>query len=140
MKRTGIITLGVLAVTAIACNEKSPDIRHCVNEDGVVVDESLCHPLDATDAGVDDAGTVTTDDAGIPIVVPPHSAGNPVIFYRWYYGGYSRPLIPGERVIINGNGYGGFRPSIGHSYSSPSTFSRGGFGGAGHSFGGGGGE
>jgi hypothetical protein len=127
MKKSKIITLGLLASTALACDDPSTEVRHCVDNDGVVVDEAQCSPLDG--------GENTLDDAGVPIIVP--HASTPHIYYRWYYGGYREPLIPGTRIIIT-NG-GSFRPSVGHIYSSPSTFSRGGFGETGHSFGGGGG-
>lgn len=139
MRKTKLITLGILAATAIACDDPPGDVKHCVNEDGVVVDESLCQPIDEGGAGL------TTDDAGVPIVVHPGSGGmmGRFLFYRWYYGGFSRPMPMGTRIITGGNGYGTFRPDVSHSYSSPSNFGKGGFGGVGRGFsagGGGGGE
>ncbi len=158
MKKSQCVTLGLLAATAMvvmACDEQpTQEIRHCVNEQGVVVDESFCTLLDNPDAGDDGGYTVATDDAGVPIVVPrQQSSGVPVIlFYHWYYGGgYVRPLAPGTRIIVNGNGYGSFRPSPGRIYTSPrgvsvgsgiggSSIGKGGFGGTGRGFGGGSGS
>lgn len=141
MRKTKLITLGILAATAIACDDPTDadqantapatDIRHCVNEDGVVVDEDLCHPLDDNDAGI----PTTTDDAGVPIVV--HSGNGMMgrmLFYRWYYGGYSSPMPRGTRIINNGAGFGSFRPDVSHSYITPSNFGRGGFGSVGRGF------
>lgn len=143
MKKSKLVTLGVLTIAALAaigCDDDQPteEVRHCVSPDGVVVEESMCNGL-GDDAG--DAGVVqSTDDAGNVIYVPRTYIGpNPILFYRWYYGGYSRPLMPGTRIIINGNGYGRFTPSVGHVYSTPSTFGRGGFGATGRGFSGGGG-
>lgn len=156
MKKSKVVTLGLLAATALvvmACDDQpAQEIRHCVNEQGVVVDESLCAPLDDPDAG-DGGYTVADDDAGNPIVVPrQQSSGVPVfLFYHWYYGGgYARPLVPGTRIIVNGSGYGSWRPSPGRVYTSPrgvsvgegfhgSGIGRGGFGGTGRGFSGGGG-
>lgn len=130
MRKTQIITLGILAATAIACDDPPTDVRHCVNEDGVVVDEDLCHPLDDNDAGA----TITTDDAGVPVVPHYGGTGGRILFYRWYYGGYSSPMPRGTRIINNGVGIGSFRPDVGHSYSTPSNFGKGGFGSVGRGF------
>lgn len=161
MKKSKLVRLGLLAATSLvvmACDDNQPqEIRHCVNEQGVVVDESFCAPLDNPDGGdPSDSGlTVATDDAGNPIVVPRTTVvvpdGPPVfLFYHWYYGGgYTRPLAPGTRIIINGRGYGSWRPSPGRVYVSPrggswslggggSSIGRGGFGGTGRGFSGGG--
>jgi len=132
MKKSKVITLGILALTAISCNENSDntEVKHCVDNDGVVMDESVCNVSD--DAGA----TSSFDENGNPIIIP--RFGAPHVYYHWYYGGgYYHPLTPGTRIIVSP---GGFRPSIGHVYSSPSTFSRGGFGTTGHSFSGGAGE
>lgn len=155
MKKSKCVTLGLLAATSLvvmACDDQpAQEIRHCVNEQGVVVDESFCAPLDNPDAGDDGGYTVVNDDAGVPIVVPrQQSSGVPVIlFYHWYYGGgYVRPMAPGTRIIINGNGRGSWLPSPGRVYTSPrgisvggsegSGIGRGGFGGTGRGFSGGG--
>jgi hypothetical protein len=148
MRKTKIITLGILAATAIACDDPpttdaNTDIRHCVNEEGVVVDEALCKPLEdgvSNNLGVDSG--VTTDDAGVPIVVYPGNGGmiGRLFFYRWYYGGFSRPMPMGTRIINNGAGFGSFRPYVGHVYSTPSNFGKGGFGSVGRGFSGGGGH
>lgn len=140
MRKTKLITLGILAATAMACDEQAnsstEEAKHCVDSEGIVVDEALCRPLDG-----DGGSSVSIDDAGIPIVVSPaNNNAAPIIFYRYYYGG-SHIYAPGTRIITSGGGWS-FRPSVGHSYSSPSTFSKGGFGSAGRSFstGGGAGE
>ena len=78
-----------------------------------MVIEDVCHPLDDNDAGI----PTTTDDAGVPIVV--HSGNGMMgrmLFYRWYYGGYSSPMPRGTRIINNGAGFGSFRPDVSHSY------------------------
>jgi hypothetical protein len=129
MKKSKLITLSILAATAIACddqNDVASDVKHCVDNDGVVVDENQCDP--ASDAGLES----TLDDSGAPVMI---LHGNSHIFYHYYYGGYTSPLTRGTRIIIT-NG-GGWHPTVGHIYSTPSTFSRGGFGSTGHSFGGG---
>src|SRR5258708_22303266 len=117
MKKSKIITLGILALTAIACddNNNTEEVRHCLDADGVVVDESLC----------------ASDDGGVSSNPLNHS----VIIHRWYYGG-SRVYTPGTRIIINSGG--GWAPSPGHSYSTPSTIGKGGFGATGHGATGGG--
>jgi hypothetical protein len=122
MKKSRLITLGILAATAMACDDDntSEEVQHCVDADGVVVDEALCNP---------DAGAAINQDPNVP--------QHPVIIYRWYYGG-SRVYTPGSRIIINSGG--GWAPSPGHSYSAPSTIGKGGFGATGHGAAGGGGE
>jgi hypothetical protein len=137
MKKSKLVALSLLAIASLAMgcddDQSNEEVKHCVNPDGVVVDESLCNGLGTEDGGV----VQSTDDAGNVVYVPrTYVYGpNPIIFYRWYYGGgYTRPLMPGTRIITNGNGYGRFTPIVGHSYSSPSVFSRGGFGSTGHSF------
>ena len=120
MKKSKIITLGILALTAIACDDNiSEEAQHYVNADGIVVDEALCNP---------DAGATINQDPNVL---------HPAIIYRWYYGG-SRVYTPGTRIIINSGG--GWAPSPGHSYSTPSTIGKGGFGATGHGATGGGGE
>jgi hypothetical protein len=142
MKKSKLVSLGLLtavSLAVIACDDEqqppqNEEVKHCLNSDGLVVDESNC-VVDDKDAGLVQA----TDDAGNVIYVPQTyyhggGGGGPVIFYRWYYGGSSRVVTPGTRLIINGNGYGRFTPSPGHSYSTPSTFGRGGFGATGRGF------
>ena len=141
-KRTKSITLTILAaVAATACDEKpaissDEDIKHCVDQDGVVQDESKC-------AGVPD--THHDHDGSAP-----HHAGGGGHF--WYYGG-GRSIAPGGRVTG-----GSYRPSPGRTYSPPSrapsfsggggkvgggsspSIGRGGFGGTGGGHAGGGGS
>ena len=158
MKKSQSVKLGLLATVSLAlmgCKDPPKEVRHCVNEQGVVVDESLCALLDNPEAGdPSDAGLITaTDEAGNPIIVPQPGASGlpPTVFYHWYYGGgYTRPLNPGTRIIINGNGRGYWRPAPGRIYVSPrggswspgrgsgGSISKGGFGSTGRGFSGGG--
>lgn len=114
MRRTQLVTLTLLtAIAATACDE---DLKHCVDENDVVQEETNCN--------VPDGGTpVNTGTPGTP--------GVPIHIYHWYYGGYSSPQSNGTR--LSG---GTYTPSAGKSYSPPSI-SRGGFGGTGEGFGGG---
>lgn len=105
MKRSKTVDLTILALLAAsfgtAC-AKDPELKHCVDQNGVVVDDSQC-----------------TNQAT-------YGHGGNIIPFRWYYGG-TGIFSPGSR--ISG---GSFTPSAGHVYSSPSTVSRGGFGSIGH--------
>lgn len=146
MKKSKLVTLGLLALvaTTVACDDtnSSEEVRHCLDKDGVVVDESLCTVNQAGDAGVVRM-VQRTDSNGNIIYVPDTTVvmdnSPPVVYYHWYYGGWSRPMPRGTRVIVSGPGMtgGSFHPSVGHTYSTPSTFGRGGFGGTGRSFSGG---
>ena len=149
MKRSSnaIRLLIIPALALAACEEKdcSPtvssetpvEIKHCVDSDGVVMDEAHCKELHEIDGG-------EVDDAGNPIFVehdnpPPNDDGTyhprPVHIYHWYYGGTNQVLVPGTRVSG-----GTFTPRSGVSYSSPSVVSRGGFGTIGRGVGVGAGE
>jgi len=98
-----IVTLLAASFTA-ACNDGFDynNIKHCVDENGVVVPDAQCN-------GVGGGGNGTH--------VP----------FRWYYGG-GRVFTPGTRVTG-----GSYVPSSGHTYSTPSTVTRGGFGSTGRS-------
>jgi len=110
-RKSKTVTLTILAaIAATACDD--PDIKHCVDENGVVQDENNCN----------------APEGGAPVGTPP--PGAPVHIYHWYYGGYSSPQSPGTRVTG-----GSYSPTPGKSYSTPSI-SRGGFGGTGEGFGG----
>lgn len=121
LRKTKTITLTMLAaIAAAACEETkatTEDIKHCVDENGVVQDESNCATVPEHDA---DGGPIDPQH--------PHGGGH----FFWYYGGFSSPQSPGTRVT-SGTGGGSYTPSVGKSYSPPSI-SRGGFGatGAGH--------
>ena len=119
MKRSHKVYLTILpAIALMACEENNTvpiqpandEVKHCVDEDGGVVDESNCD-LDAS-----------VDNQNLP---PRPIAQYPVGYrFRWYYGGTNGTVLaPGSR--ISG---GSFEPSVGRVYSSPSTISRGGFG------------
>jgi hypothetical protein len=120
LRRTKNISLIILtSIAAAACDETPPpntDIKHCVDENGVVQDESNCQAI--------------PEDAGTHDPQHPHSS-SPHFF--WYYGGGGGVVSPGTRVTG-----GSFSPSPGKAYSPPSTITRGGFGatGAGHAGGG----
>lgn len=112
LKRSRNVTLTILSAIALAaCDEQASDIKHCVDENGVVQDESNCNP--------------TAPDGG----------SNPVYHpgFRWYYGGTGGVWSPGTRVS------GGSYTPAPHINYSPPSIGRGGFGGTGESFGGGGG-
>jgi uncharacterized membrane protein YgcG len=97
--------------------EAIPTIKHCVDQDGVVQDERYCSDKDWTDEQ--------------------HIVHHPVTTFFWFYGGYYQPQQVGTRINFNVSG-GSRTPISGRSYSSPVEISRGGFGGAGRSFGAGG--
>lgn len=116
MKRSKAVYLFILPAIALMACEDTPsatpardEVKHCVDENGSVVEELNCDI---------DAAAPEQKDASAP-----HTTT--VYRYRWYYGG-NMVLSPGTRVSG-----GSFEPSIGRSYSSPSTISRGGFGGIG---------
>jgi hypothetical protein len=133
LRRTKEITLTILvAIAAAACEEsKQPvdeELKHCVDADGVVQDESKCH-----DAPVQPP---TGSDGG-----PAHHSGGGGGHFFWYYGGTRAPVAPGGRVSG-----GSHTPTPGKAYSPPSI-SKGGFGSTGKGYsspgahgGGGGGE
>lgn len=118
MRRSATITLTILTGIALAaCDEPQEEIKHCVDENGVVQDEAVC-----ADAGAE--GPTGPIDPQHPHVGSTH--------FFWYYGGgYRAPLTPGTRVTG-----GSYTPSPGRVYSPPSTITRGGFGSTGHGFGG----
>ena len=127
LRRTKNISLVMLAaIAATACDESkteapnpTDDLKHCVDENGVVQDEEKCKdaPLNPP----------TGSDGG-----PAHHSGGGGGHFFWYYGGTH--TAPGGRV-----GGGSYAPTPGKSYSPPSI-GRGGFGatGAGHASPGGG--
>lgn len=117
------------ALAAAACDEQQTELKHCVDENGVVQDESNC----------------TNQDGGTPVSGnPTHPGSTGGGHFFWYYGGSSTPVTRGTRITG-----GSYTPSPGRSYSPPSvhgggsgpSIGRGGFGGtgAGHAGGGGGG-
>ena len=111
-KKSKTVTLTILTAIALAaCDENSSDIKHCVDDAGVVQDESNCNP--------------TGPDGGVN---PTYHPG-----FRWYYGG-SRGWVPGTRV----GGGGSYTPTPHVNYDPPSI-GRGGFGGTGEGFAPGGG-
>jgi len=132
-RRTKNISLVmVAAIAAAACDENqtqtanpnpNEDLKHCVDENGVVQPEENCKDSPADHPMGPDGG---------PIASHPSSGGGGHFF--WYYGGTGgRTVSPGTRVSG-----GSYTPSVGRSYSPPSSYSpsigRGGFGatGAGH--------
>ncbi len=139
LRRTKNISLVMLAaIAATACDETksenpnppNDEVKHCVDENGVVQDESKC-------AGAPEHHPMGPD--GGPIQSHPSSGGGGGHFF-WYYGGAH--TTPGSRV-----GGGSYHPTPGKTYSPPSSrggsspsIGRGGFGstGAGHGSTGGG--
>jgi len=127
LRRTKQISLVmVAAIAAAACDEnKTPspndELKHCVDENGVVQDEEKCKDAPVQPPTGSDGGPAQ------------HSGGGGGHFF-WYYGGSSTPVTRGTRVTG-----GSYAPSVGKSYSPPSI-GRGGFGstGAGHGSTGGG--
>lgn len=114
MKKSQNIKLGIVTAVALAaCNPT--EVKHCIDADGNVVEDSKCDPVNEPDGG----------------------SSNTVPF-RWYYGGTGgRTYSPGTRIVTSG---GSYTPNPGRSYSSPSghtsgspgSIGRGGFGGIGH--------
>lgn len=113
MKKTKFITLILLPVLAIACS-KDPHYQHCVDQNDIVVDDSICK----VDAGISTTGS------------------------HWYFGprwfGIGSRVSGGSYIPMSGRSYNFSSPSGGFK-SSPSI-SRGGFGSTGHGFSSGGGE
>lgn len=124
MKRSRVVTLTILlAIIASACEEKQNDLKHCVDENGVVVEEKHCE--NASDAAPP-YGPPQSSDGGTHSTGTRSGGGG----HFWYFGGHSAPVAPGGKVSG-----GSYTPSTGKSYSPPSVgVSRGGFGstGAGH--------
>lgn len=111
MKKSGGITLGLL-LTACGClisTSSCSEPKRCVDENGVVVEDSKCDEEDKA------MGTADSNSSGYR---PMH---------HWYYGGYGAAI--GSRAFG-----GGLTPKAGTSYSSPRA-SRGGFGGSASSHG-----
>lgn len=110
MKRSTNITLVLLtAVAAAACDEQN-EIKHCVNEDGVVQEEEKCKDAPVT--------VPTGSDGGVA-----HGSGGGGGHFFWYYGGGGSrtPVAPGGRVSG-----GSYSPSSGKTYAPSSGFSGGG--------------
>jgi hypothetical protein len=110
VKKSSSVAAPLLASAALAmlAGCKQEQMKRCVNEHNVVVDESFCE----TQPGQQQQNNNN--------YYQPTTPG----FYRWYYGG-GGTYYPGS--IATG---GGYAPSAGFSYAT----SRGGFG---SSFGGG---
>lgn len=134
MRRSHAVSLTILATISTTlllygCDEQNSneDIKHCVDENDNVVDEAQCGTIDS-DAGIAD---MTDPDTGVVHHGSHGSGGIYFIPYRWYYGGGGVVRSPGTRVSG-----GTYSPSVGRSYSAPSTvISRGGFGSTGRSSG-----
>lgn len=120
LKRSKEITLTILVAIAAAACKDDMDSKHCVDENGVVQDDSNCTNSPETLDG--EAPMQSDGDGGL---IPRHAGGG---HFFWYYGGM-RTASPGTR--ISG---GSYTPSPGRSYSAPSI-SKGGFGSFGSSHG-----
>lgn len=127
MRRSGFVFAPLLASAAVAllsgCHKT--EMERCVDEQNHVVDPKFCQNLPAN-------GTQT-------VVGQPTTTGGVYIphFYRYYYGGAGSYAL-GSTVTG-----GSYSPASGHSYSTTTGTSRGGFGSSfsSHSSGGhGGGE
>src|SRR5262245_19692051 len=112
MRRSKSIEITLLAAVAAAVQSCEPGkrtvVRHCVDEQGRVVDDDYCGP------GTGAAGAA--GDASAPR-------------YHYWYGGYT-PL--GSHVSG-----GSYRPPASGNFSPRATVSRGGFGATGAAHGGG---
>ena len=121
MKKSNLVSLiliSSLVPIITSCEPSNEDVKHCVDENDVVVPEEECAKQEQINVErTNDAG-VQYDDAGVAITpaVANHSR------FRWYYGGLT---VHPRGTKISG---GSHTPIIGKSYSSPSTISRGGFG------------
>jgi hypothetical protein len=102
MKRSTHVAAPLLASAALAmlAGCKQMQMKRCVDEHNVVVDDSFCE----NQPGQQDNNYYH----------PPPGMG----FFRWYYGG-TGTYYPGS--IVSG---GGYAPAAGYSYAT----SRGGFG------------
>jgi hypothetical protein len=100
MKKSSSVTAPLLASVALATltSCRQPEMKRCVDNHSVVVDDSLC--------------------AAQP--QPNQSGGYTPSIFHYYYGGFGSYT---RGSIARG---GGFSPAIGHSYASPTV--RGGFG------------
>lgn len=123
MKKSHSIKLCIVTAIALAaCNSDQhcvtdeegethcTEIKHCISEDGTVVDDNHCeHPGGSPDS---------------------HAGSMP---FRWFYGGTGgRVYSPGAKIsTVTTNNGGSYSPGTGRSYSSPTTISRGGFGSVG---------
>ncbi len=107
MRRSAQIAAPLLAAAALAITDgcRRPEMQRCVDENNKVVDDSLCKQTGVQQQRPDGHG-------GFFFVPMP---------YRFYYGGYGGY---GAGSVVGG---GGYAPTPGRSYASPST--RGGFGG-----------
>lgn len=113
-KEVRLTLLTTLALLAGACDEThsgdEPEVKHCVDQNDVVVDDDKCNAPPPQQPAVPlDGGT------------QPATPTTPVHVYRWYYGG-GTVITPGNKAAG-----GGFSPSVGKSYVTP----RGGFGSTG---------
>ena len=134
MRRSRQVFAPLLASTAVAllagCHQH-PEMQRCVDENNHVVDPQFCKDLPAN--GSQPLYSNGSGHHGTGVFFP-HT-------YRYYYGG-GGSYTPGTAVIG-----GSYNPSSGHSYSTTTGTSRGGFGssfsghgGEGGGHGGGGGE
>jgi hypothetical protein len=103
MKRSTQVAAPLLASAALAflAGCRSHEMKRCVDDHNVVVDDSHCSAQQPNQQ----------QNGGVGFYPVP---------YRWYYGGWGG-YYPGTAV-----GGGGFAPAAGHSYSSSTE--RGGFG------------
>jgi hypothetical protein len=113
MRRSAQVIAPLLASSAaLLLTGCSPDMQRCVDQQNRVVDPSFCKNLPTQQQ---------RSGSSLPYIP----------LYRYYYGG-------GGSYGFGSTVYGGsFSAEGGHSYSTTSGTSRGGFG---HSFSGGGGE
>ncbi len=112
MRRSRQVLAPLLASTAVAllAGCRGPEMQRCVDENNHVVDPSFCNNLPANSS----QPLYRNNGVGGAIFYP-H-------VYRYYYGG-GGSYSPGS--VVSG---GGYAPSSGHSYSTSTGTSRGGFG------------
>ncbi len=105
MKRSTHVAAPLLASAALALLTacRKPEMRRCVDEHNVVVDDSLCG---------NQPGQQNNNN------YHPFGGG----FYRYYYGGY------GGYGLGSWVGGGVYAPIGGHTYAPSSSTARGGFG------------
>jgi hypothetical protein len=106
VKKSSSVAAPLLASAALAflAGCRSHEMKRCVDDHNVVVDEKLCDAQQQPNQQQQHPGGV----------------GFYPVPYRWYFGGWGG-YSPGTAV-----GGGGFAPAAGHSYSSGTE--RGGFG------------
>src|ERR1700760_1992983 len=120
MRRSRQVFAPLLASTAVAllagCHQQ-PEMQRCVDENNKVVDPQFCKdlPINGSQPVYGSGSNGYSSGSHVTPIIIPH-------VYRYYYGG-GGSYVPGSAVTG-----GSYTPSTGHSYSTTTGTSRGGFG------------